>query len=191
MLLDKRLNFLSLLLAPETTFKKSTSVLHIAPIVAAGIEEKEMNITMFRQAVEVVEKERHHGMDAEDGKDPVDSEQDLLSSFFTSVPVEEEEAEIVEKPKVHSTDDIMMMSAETSELLRGGRIGASNREAGMTLDFEKLAQSMGMQMGMPLDTKADVPRDESVGIREDGIALANDQNENTAKVPEGTAAKDE
>lgn len=90
-----------------------------------------------------------------------------------------EPQEEFEQPMEMDERQIKELSAETSEFLRGNRVASSNRNGGSALDFEKLAQAMGVSM--PTDTQADVPRNEGQGIREDGIPASTSDHPNTAK----------
>ena len=97
--------------------------------------------------------------------------------FSDGLQMGPQENELQEKKIPLSISEVKELAASTTEFLRGGRLSSSARQAGSTLDLTKLAQALSM----PLDTQADVPRNEEQGLREDGEFVHTDDNENTAK----------
>jgi hypothetical protein len=71
-------------------------------------------------------------------------------------------------------------------MMRGSTVKSSDKNIGGNLNISKLAQALNMTM--PNDTEADVPRDEEVGIVEDGIDVTETDVKNTAKKIHGNAA---
>lgn len=87
----------------------------------------------------------------------------------------------MERPEL----DERKLASNTTELLRGNRVASSNRMGGSNLDLSKLAQDLGM----PLDTEVEVPRDEDEGIVEDGEVVSTHDHENEAKDTHGHVLK--
>ena len=113
------------------------------------------------------------------------------------------EKSMMDNPEEPAEDPIMFMdetqvkelSAGTAEFLRNDKVASSNRTGGDSLDLNKLAQAVGIQM--PTDTQVEVPRNEEEhGIREDGEVASTSDHENTAKKMQdgahrGTAYREE
>jgi hypothetical protein len=140
---------------------------------------------------EVVEIEEEEDFTPEevselDNEEEMD-ESDILGSLFsdgTSMGMEEENP-IASTGTMISSSEAKELAKKTSELLRGGRVASSNRAGGSNIDIAKIAQALHM----PLDTEADVPRDEEVGIvDEGGTEKYLNEHENEAKEIKGTAA---
>ena len=133
---------------------------------------------------ELGEVDEEFGEEAEE----VDDEE-ILSDFFTdgTEMIEEENSEMMAEETQLTPEESKAKSEETSEYLRAGRVRSSEAGGGKSMDLSAVAQALGISM--PLDTEADVPRDEDQGIAEDGTEeVHSTDHDNDAKDMTGTAA---
>ena len=106
---------------------------------------------------------------------------DIMSTLFSDGLPKEEVKEEVDPDSVNGE-----FAITASSMMRGSTVKSSDKNVGGNLDISKLAQALNMTM--PNDTEVEVPRDEEVGIVEDGIVATETDVKNTAKKIHGNAA---